>query len=428
MNEVLSHDSTPLRVGSSPSLQIRFSAMIGNVLKNYDSSLYGLLAPFIAPLFFDNRDPLLALILTYALLPVGMLTKPIGALFFGRIGDRFGRKQALFLSLFGMACATFMMGCIPTYKEVGVLAPVLLTLARMFQSFSAAGEGVGAAIFVLEHTCQEKRSFMSSLYGVSTIIGTFLASALIAFFSSLGTIESSFRFLFWFGGLTAFLGAFLRYATEDTEEFKIILRKTSIVETIFTYKKELLFTTLAAGFSYTTYSTAFTLMNGYVPMISSISKEELMKINTALLGVDFILLPCFGYLTYKVKKEVMMATAALCLAVGAIPLFHLLYEPTIAKVIFLRLTIVMLGVAFAAPYHAWAITQVPPQHRYTILSLAGAFGSQCIGAPTASISLWLYRQTGCVIAPGFYLAVIASAAFYSVLRCQQKRSASQIVE
>src|ERR1700731_673710 len=113
---------------STVSMHYRVAGMIGNILGNYDKALFGLLAPFIAPLFFGPEDPVTALILTYAMLPLGFLTKPLGALFFGRIGDKYGRKFALCCSLVGMAVFTFGIGCLPVYKTAGAWAPLGLAL------------------------------------------------------------------------------------------------------------------------------------------------------------------------------------------------------------------------------------------------------------------------------------------------------------
>src|SRR5579862_656680 len=117
------------------SLKNRIIGIIGNIFEHYDSALFGLLAPFIASLFFETQDPVTALILTYGMLPLGILFRPLGSLFFGWIGDHWGRRQALFLSLTGMGVATVLMGCLPTYATAGIYAPLLLALCRILQNF-----------------------------------------------------------------------------------------------------------------------------------------------------------------------------------------------------------------------------------------------------------------------------------------------------
>ena len=113
---------------------------------------------------------------------------------------------------------------------------------------------------------------------------------------------------------------------------------------------------------------------------------------------------------------------ALASALGAIPLFSLLDNASLGTVIFVRLAIITSGVAFAAPYHAWAIERVPPHCRYLILSLGYALGSQLIGAPTAAISLWLYKTIGWSCAPGFYLAAAGIGASCIIYRFAKRET------
>lgn len=393
-------------------LRQQLAGMVGNILEHYDNALYGLLAPFIAPLFFADFDPLTALIMTYGIMPLGIITRPIGSLFFGWIGDTFGRRQALSLSLTGMAFVTVAMGFLPVHKEVGVLAPILLALLRMLQSFFMAGETVGGAIYVLEHTQSAKRTLLSSLYDASSVGGILLASALVTACSAFGVMEYGWRVLFWTGASTALLGLFLRRTTEDTA---VVASKPTPVRTkIFDNKRALLAIICTAGFSHMTYTLAFDLMNGYIPIITTLNKTEVMKINSWLLVLDMLLLPCFGLLAFKVGKERVMKGSALFLALAAVPLFSLLASATLFTVIAVRCLLVIAGVAFAAPYHAWAMERVPQHLRYTILSLGYALGSQLIGKPTSALCLWLYQLTGHSYAPGLYLLVFGLLAALSV--------------
>lgn len=406
----------------SSFLRNRAAGVIGNLLEHYDNALFGLLAPFLAPLFFEEQDPLTALILTYGMLPLGFVTRPLGSLFFGWMGDRYGRKEALFCSLLGMAVVTIGMGCLPVYQEIGFWAPLLLALGRMLQNFFVAGESTGGAIFVLEHTPVAKRGFISSCYGSSWVAGILLASGLITWMSAHGSMDQGWRLLFWAGGITAIFGVFLRWKTTDGAEFTEApkVRDLSIWQTVQEYRLPFLSIILASGFSYTTYSLAFTLMNGYIPLITSLSHTKVMEVNTLLLVVDLFLLPCFGYLAQLFGKEKVMLFGAFGSALLAIPLFSCLDQASLLTVIAVRLAIIVFGVAFAAPYYAWAIEQVPPRHRYLILSLGGAIGSQLIGTPTSAISLWLYKTLGWTGAPALYLLVASSAAGWVVYRFAKK--------
>ena len=292
----------------------------------------------------------------------------------------------------------------------------------MLQSFFSAGESTGGAIFVLEHTPQPKRGFISSCYDASSMGGILLASGLVTWMSAQGTIHQDWRILFWMGAMTAVFGVFLRWQTTDGAEFvqAPIAKNSSGLRALKEYRLSLFSIILTSGFSHITYSLAFTLMNGYVPLITSLSKTEVMQVNTLLLMADLCLLPCFGYLAVKFGKEKVMFAGALCSALSAVPLFSLLQDASLATVITVRFSIIVFGVAFAAPYYAWAMEQVPPHRRYLILSLGSALGSQLIGTPTAAICLWLYKTLGWSGAPAFYLLAAGSAAGFAVYRSMQR--------
>ncbi|MBI5346501.1 MAG: MFS transporter [Chlamydiae bacterium] len=405
--------------------RVRALGIIGNVLEHYDNAIFGLLAPFIAPLFFAKEDPITALILTYSMLVSGMAMRPLGSLFFGWMGDYFGRSYALFGAFIGMAISTFAMGCLPVYNQIGILAPILLALGKMIQNFCAGGSTAGAAIFVLEHTKLEKRSFMSSIYDASSILGALIASAIVFIFSEQEFIEQGWRYLFWFGGFTAIFAIFLRLKSLEVNEF-IDLIKAPKMKLLSLIKQEwgpLLSIILVSGFSYMTYSISFILMNGFVPLVSSISKPELMKVNTILLLVDMLMLPFFGYLGSKFGKEKLMIAAALSSAICMAPLFYLLNEASMMIVILVRFIIVMFAVAFASTYHAWAIERVKVEHRYTILSLGSAIGSQVVGAPTAAISLWLYKTIGSTMSPSIYFITVSLLVSFIVYRVSKSEKA-----
>ena len=404
----------------------RIAGMVGNFLEHYDNALFGLLSPFIAPLFFEGKDPVTALIFTYSMLPLGLIAKPLGSLFFGWIGDYFGRRQALSLSLTGMAIITSIMGCIPLYKDIGPWAPFLLALSRMFQGFFSAGEVSGGAIFILERTLPSKRSLASSCYDAGSIGGVLFASGLVTLMSSRGWIEQGWRYLFWTGGITALIGVFLRQKIVEAPEFTKmpkIMEERRLFPVLKKHIQPFLGIFFAAGFSYTTYSLAFTLMNGFIPLITSLSKTQVMQVNTLLLIYDMLLLPAMGYLADRLGKEKVMIAGAICSVFFALPMFYLLDHASVGTVIAVRLMIISSGVAFSAPYYAWAIERLPPRHRYLILSLAGALGSQFIGAPTSAVSLWLYKTLGWSWAPGLYLQVTGAMAGLTVFLFMKKEKA-----
>ena len=136
-----------------------FGCTIGNVLTVYDFILYGYFAHIISSLFFPKENQTIALILVFSVFASGCLIRPFGAVLFGHIGDKFGRKKALILSISLMAISTTLVGLLPTYQQIGVYAPYLLILCRLLQGLSICGEETGAAIFLVENAPKNKQAF-----------------------------------------------------------------------------------------------------------------------------------------------------------------------------------------------------------------------------------------------------------------------------
>ena len=163
---------------------------------------------------------------------------------------------------------------------------------------------------------------------------------------------------------------------------------------------------MAAGFSYASYAMALVMINGFVPLVSSVSIGEMMQLNALMLGIDLALLPIFGWVAGRYSREKMMKRAGFAAAISAFPLFWLLEGASLTVVILIRLVLLLIGVWFSAPFYAWAQQQLPHSDRYTVVSFAYAIGSQLIGGPTAAISLWLFHATGSVGSAALYWAFL----------------------
>ncbi len=392
--------------------------LLGNVLEHYDSALFSLLSPVFAPLFFPEADPLTALILTYCMVPIGIIAKPLGSLFFGFIGDNKGRKEALVISLAGMAITTGLMGFIPVYEQVGRLSQLFLLLSRFLQAFFAAGETMGGAIFLLENSEEEKKDFISGLFGSSTIAGILLASGAVSLLFFLEFIDQGWRILYLFGFLTALSVLFLRTGVNVGTKDQIKKRGQKYAK--FSWHPFLTIM-LVSGFSYASYAVSLVLMNGFVPLIANVSLDEMMHVNTLLLFLDCLLLPIFGILAKRYSREKMMMLSSMAAFLIAIPLFSALEGATYMTAFIIRMIFIIMGVGFSAPYHSWAQNLVPYEERYMTLSFAYSLGSQIFGTPTVALSLWLFKTTGWVGSAAFYWMMLACGAMYCIA-CQKKSS------
>ena len=183
--------------------RVAVSSFLGNFIEWFDYASYSYFATVIAAVFFSSEDPTAALISTFAVFAVSFVMRPLGALFWGSLGDKKGRKWALSVSILLMSGATFLIGCLPGYAMIGVGAPLLLLVLRMVQSFSAAGEYAGAATFIAEYAPKNHRGFYCSMVPASTATGLLVGSLLATFMFNTWGAESSFvvdwgwRIPFW---------------------------------------------------------------------------------------------------------------------------------------------------------------------------------------------------------------------------------------
>lgn len=407
-----------------------WNACLGNLFEHYDTALFGLLSPFLAPLIFPKHEPITALILTYAIIPLGMLARPFGSLVFGYIGDVYGRSHALFLTLAGMS---FVSGCIafsPTYLQAGLLAPVIFCLGRIFQNFLAAGETMGGAIYLLENSSEKRHDLLSSLYSASTMGGHLLASFGIFILSYYNLIDPGWRFLYLTGCLTAFFGAVLRRSSPAIAQSPTQFSQTlfNLKSILWTNRKQLTLIAITAGFSHATYSIALILMNGLIPLVSPLTKAEVMRINTYLLILDFCALPFFGWIASKVPREKLMLAASLGVVIFAMPLMLSLQEASLTSMIGVRIAFVIFGVAFCAPFHAWAQQLIAPNGRYAVISLGYSLGTQLLGGPTAALGLWCFQKTGVIASVSWYWIVLALASSISIVFSLRLKNKSQVLE
>src|SRR5476651_37029 len=152
-------------MGSGRTNRIIAAGTIGNVLEWYDFAIYGYFAAAIGRTFFPHEDPVAQVLAAFGIFAVGFLMRPVGGAFVGMIGDKFGRRAALTFSVTAMAIPTFLIGALPGYQTLGVMAPVFLVLLRVMQGLSIGGEYTTSIVFMVEHAPPGRRGLVGALAG-----------------------------------------------------------------------------------------------------------------------------------------------------------------------------------------------------------------------------------------------------------------------
>ena len=398
----------------------QWGAFIGTSLEYYDSALFWFMTPLLTPLFLPNMDPLSALILAYATYPLTIVSRPLGAILLGRIGDKYGRKKALTVSLIGTAAATGIVGCLPTYASIGAMAPMLFTLLRVVQKFFVAGEYNGGAIFLLEHT-KDRKGFKSGMYCAFTASGILAAAIVCSLVSILP--EGWWRLAYLLAFLTALFGIYFRFNATETPEFKLT-QETELQPQTFRNKVTGHWCTMliCAGVA-TCFSSLYTIHSsftiGYFPQITSFTTSQMMFMNIVSLTIYMISLPISGLLGDKLGYKRSMMYAAFMTAMLGFPLFLAVGTNTLSGIFTFKIIFSLMSAWFIGPFHAWAQELFPVNSRYQLISLSYSIGSQ-LGSLTPPLSLWLWKQTLVYYIPSVIVIGFSLIGIFSLSMMQEK--------
>jgi MFS transporter, MHS family, proline/betaine transporter len=196
-----------------------FSCFFAGCLEIYDFVIFGLLAPVIYKNYLSFLDETTGLIVTYMLFAVGFLFRPIGSIIFGYIGDKYGRKKSLVLSLSFMGTASLGLSILPSYEQIGILSCYLIVLIRIIQGISVGGEFSGVAIYAIEHTNKRSMGSVGAIIFTGVMSGVLIATFVGSLLQNPKFPEYSWRFAFLIGFGLSIIGYFIRKRLKETPVF-----------------------------------------------------------------------------------------------------------------------------------------------------------------------------------------------------------------
>ncbi len=371
---------------------------IGNVIEWYDFAVYAYFAPTIGTLFFPSDVPNRSLLLSFGVFGVGFFMRPLGGLFFGHYGDTRGRRNALAATVILMGASTFVIGILPPYRRIGILAPLALLGLRLAQGFSAGGEWAGVAAFLVEYARPGRRG----------LTGTLTPETLTAW---------GWRLPFLFGLVIALVGLYLRLGLADTPRFRAIeesgqVARAPITEAFSAHRRGLL---TVVGFTLSG-TVAYYVFLAYFPTyVSAVLKRpgrEASLINTIGLAVFIVLIPFAGALSDRVgRKPLLLAHAAGCAILGY-PLFRLMEATRSFWVILaVQLVGITLEALFSGPAPAAYSEIFPTRIRYTAVSVPYNLAVAAFGGTAPFIATYLVGATGNRLSFTFYLIAAGLVSF-----------------
>jgi MFS family permease len=406
----------------SPSARMRVTAaIIGNALEFYDFTVYGFFATWLAKAFFPTNDPNVSLLLAVATFGVGFVARPLGGVVIGAYADRFGRKPAMTLTIWLMAVGSGMIGLLPTYAQIGVLAPVLLVLARLLQGFSTGGEMGPSTAYLLESAPHERRCFFGSWQLASQNLGSTisgLVGLLLSFLITPGATESwGWRVPFLLGILIAPVGYYIRNRLDETmnaEEAHGSMGE--VLSNVLTghWRMILLCVLLISGATITQYFILYTTTYAINTLHYTTGWAMAVSMVTGITGMVFAI--AGGTLADKVGIRSVVLLPRLVATLLLYPVLHLV----VASGSPLVMVIAMAGLAaIHATSSAAAIVLIPMVFpaavRTSALSIAYALGVTIFGGTAQLIFTWIIDATGDKLSWVWYVIVMSLISLVSTL-------------
>lgn len=397
---------------------------LGTFIEWFEYASYAYLATTISMVFFPNAEPNVALLQTFGVFALSFLVRPIGGLFWGHFGDRIGPKRTLTLTIVGMGIATFTIGIVPGYTTIGVAAPILLLLARMFQSFCASGEYSGAAVLLAEHAPANRRARWVSMVPLATSAGFLGASVAATVLNGLLGAEVmqewGWRIPFLLAAVLTIVVRYIRSKVSDSPIRQAMEKDESVasaplLQLMRGHWKSVLRMLLIMAVNASGYYLVLTYMVTYIEVELGLSPFQ----SSAILSLSLILyLPLIvigAWLSDSFGRRRLLLVNAVGFIVLSYPAFVLLGQSGFLGVLLIQISLVALFSLNDATFAVYFIEAVPPQVRLSGFSVPFNFGNAIFGGTAPFIATWLIAVTDNARAPAFLIMGLSLLGLVSLV-------------
>lgn len=409
--------------------------MMGNIFEWYDFALFGYFAPIIGSLFFPTSNKTTQLLSAFAAFAIGYVFRPLGGLFFGYIGDRYGRKKALVLTIFLMAFPTTLIGLLPDYNQIGITASIILVVLRILQGISMGGNYGGSITFTTEHA-KKNKGLIGSFATTSCLIGILLGSSTAAFFThflSEGDLHSyGWRIPFLLGVSIFFVGFYMRNNLSESSEFTSEEKKGTIhhnppLEVLRNHKKDLISVVGVVMLHDLSFYILFVYMTTYLSEVVGLAKDMSFIINSLNLIIVSMMTLGGAWLSDKIGRKKVLAISALFFVLATIPLIKLINDTTNIQTVFIAQMLLAIAVGgYFGPIPALMVEAYPISIRFSAVSITTNISGPLFGGTAPMVITYLIDATGSTLIPAFYLTLgalgsLIALKFVKVLPTLEKK-------
>ncbi|MFT4219773.1 MAG: MFS transporter [Microbacterium sp.] len=410
---------------SSPLRRVIASSAIGQFVEWYDFVIYAYSASIIAKLFFPSEDPVAGVLSTFAVYAVGFAMRPLGGIVFGLLGDKIGRRRLLMIVIILMGAGTMGIGILPTYQDVGILAPILLVLCRMVQGFSAAGETAASNAFVAEHAPPNRRGlYVSFTYSFSTSPSVVAALVVLALMNGLGTEAYEgwgWRIAFLIGGPMALVGFYIRNRVDESPVFEAAqaahaqAAAENVEQTKTSTARPVALVLSLAALSALAFYTLSGYMVSYLTTGAGLDSDSALLTNGIALLVAFVFFWVGGALSDRFGRRPILYSTIIATIVLYLPAFWLAGLGTAAAAMAGQLVIAIVFGVFWGAFGITVVELFPTRNRLSGTMISWALAYALFGGTAPLLSTWLIATTGLLIAPGIYVLTVAVVSLVLII-------------
>lgn len=401
-----------------------FATCVGNALEWFDIAVYGFFASYIAHAFFPTEDPSVSMLLTFGSFGVSFLIRPLGAIVLGAYADRVGRKKALLMSIMLMMVGGLIITVMPSYQSIGLLAPLMILLARLIQGFSAGGEFGSSTAFLVEHF-PERRAFIASwqfaTQGASTLMASAFGIGLTSWLTETQIQDWGWRIPFAFGLIIGPVGLYIRRHVHEPASFVAQEKSHAPLKDLMSRQKTLLL--LAMGLM--VISTGVNYMLNYVPTYATKTLHlpgSAAFTATLVAGIILtVVTPLMGLWAEKVGRVPLMWGSLILLALTIYPAFRMVVNNTTPTTLILLVGwMALLKSVYFSTVPSMMADLFPITTRASGMAISYNVAVTVFGGFAPLICTLLISATGSSLAPSYYLILLALFSAVALVNSQRR--------
>ena len=388
------------------------AGLAGNILEWYDFGVYGFFAAAIGTQFFPAHNPTVSLIASFGVFAIGFLARPLGAAVFGHIGDKLGRRTAVISSVVSMAVPTCLMALLPTYAQIGVLAPLLLILLRLAQGLAVGGEFTTSMVMLAEHALPSRRGHVSSFAPFGAFGGLLLGSAIgWAITDSITAEEAAswgWRLAFLAGLVIGVIVYFVRRRLPP--EPVITAPKTETGPLVEAFRTQKLAMLQVIGFNLATavgFYLCFVFTTTWLHQVAGVPGPRALLLNSIGLAEMMVLVPIVGSLADRFGRKKILFIGCVGLIPFSVPLMAWMGHGTVVAIVTGQLGFALLLGFFIGASPGFLVEAFPKHVRCSGLSVGYNLAMSLFGGTVPMIAVSLMTETGNPLSPAWYLAAVS---------------------